>query len=288
MGMPVIRIVLSGARLSRALCTLLGLVLVFGSCSAKDRTSEPQGGGAGGAPSGGSGGGGASGDGGAAGVSVLPYYAMKCAICHGETGMGDGPGGAALSPKPTDFHRGSWQASVTDQHIREATLNGGAAVGKSAAMPPNPDLSSDPVLLNDLVLLIRSYYVVHKIGETAQTSSYSMVVTEAKDCQITGTFAPRAGHMKFGAYVVVTATSSAKVNFNPFYAKLTDSDGISYTSTFGGCVPELSSGSLYNPGEKAEGWITFEVPQLASKLRLHYYPFMVGVLPKELSFDLGW
>lgn len=275
-------------------CCLGTLALALGCSSGEDDCTKTKtcagGGGTGGGASGGGGGGGggASGGGGVAGASVQDYYAMKCAVCHGTTGTGDGPGGAALNPKPTDFHRGSWQASVTDQQIREATLNGGASVGKSAAMPPNPDLENAPVLLNDLVLLIRSYYVLHKIGETAQTSAYSMVVTEAKDCQITGTFAPRAGHIKFGAYVVVTASSSAHVPVNPFYAKLTDSDGIVYTSTFGGCAPELSSASLNTAGEKAEGWVTFEVPQLASKLRLHYYPFMVGVLPKELSFDLGW
>ena len=31
-------------------------------------------------------------------------YAQYCAVCHGEEGRGDGPGGATLDPKPADFH----------------------------------------------------------------------------------------------------------------------------------------------------------------------------------------
>ncbi|MFZ6031462.1 MAG: c-type cytochrome [Chloroflexota bacterium] len=30
-------------------------------------------------------------------------YAGRCATCHGEAGRGDGAGGAALNPKPTDL-----------------------------------------------------------------------------------------------------------------------------------------------------------------------------------------
>ena len=30
-------------------------------------------------------------------------YAANCAVCHGESGLGDGPGGVALSPKPADL-----------------------------------------------------------------------------------------------------------------------------------------------------------------------------------------
>ncbi len=31
-------------------------------------------------------------------------YAANCASCHGDTGKGDGPAGAALDPKPSDLH----------------------------------------------------------------------------------------------------------------------------------------------------------------------------------------
>lgn len=31
-------------------------------------------------------------------------YASNCAVCHGETGEGDGPAAAALDPAPADMH----------------------------------------------------------------------------------------------------------------------------------------------------------------------------------------
>ena len=31
-------------------------------------------------------------------------YAANCAVCHGETGEGDGPGAEGLEPKPADLH----------------------------------------------------------------------------------------------------------------------------------------------------------------------------------------
>lgn len=89
------------------------------------------------------------------GTDAAAYFKMKCAVCHGEGGLGDGPGGAALNPKPRNFTDATWQASVDDDHIKKTILEGGAAVGKSAAMAPNPDLKSKPDLLNALVKYLR-------------------------------------------------------------------------------------------------------------------------------------
>ena len=36
-------------------------------------------------------------------------YATNCAICHGETGEGDGPASASLAPAPADLHEGHVQ-----------------------------------------------------------------------------------------------------------------------------------------------------------------------------------
>lgn len=35
-------------------------------------------------------------------------FKANCAICHGDNGQGDGPGGAALNPKPRNFVEGVW------------------------------------------------------------------------------------------------------------------------------------------------------------------------------------
>lgn len=73
-------------------------------------------------------------------------FAGRCAPCHGADGKGDGPAAGALKPKPASFRDGDWQQSVTDEQIEKIIAEGGAAVGKNPAMPPNPDLAGKPVV----------------------------------------------------------------------------------------------------------------------------------------------
>ena len=83
-------------------------------------------------------------------------FQNRCTVCHGEKGKGDGPGSAALDPKPRNFTLVDWQESVTDDHLRKIIVYGGLAVGKSAAMPANPDLDAKPEVVNELVKIVRS------------------------------------------------------------------------------------------------------------------------------------
>lgn len=71
-------------------------------------------------------------------------FVTRCAPCHGETGEGNGPASATLSPKPRNFRDAAWQSSVNDTHIEKIIQYGGGAVGKSPAMPANPDLVGKP------------------------------------------------------------------------------------------------------------------------------------------------
>lgn len=85
------------------------------------------------------------------------YFAQRCALCHGEHGNGDGPGSAGLNPKPRAFSDSAWQASVTNEQIERIIVRGGAAMGKSPSMPPNPDIEEDPQLVADLRSIVRSF-----------------------------------------------------------------------------------------------------------------------------------
>jgi caa(3)-type oxidase subunit IV len=62
-------------------------------------------------------------------------YATVCATCHGPAGAGNGPGAAALNPKPANFGDAAFWAARTDDQLVKAIREGGAAVGKSALMP---------------------------------------------------------------------------------------------------------------------------------------------------------
>lgn len=80
-----------------------------------------------------------------------------CVTCHGSVGHGDGPGAAACDPKPRSFADPAWQASVTDEQIERTVVFGGAAVGKSAQMPAQPQLKGKTELLQQLVGIVRGF-----------------------------------------------------------------------------------------------------------------------------------
>jgi cytochrome c553 len=84
-------------------------------------------------------------------------FATRCIMCHGKTGGGDGPAAPSLNPKPRNYADATWQASVSDDELKKAITDGGAAVGKSMLMPPNPDLKAKPAVVDELVKLIRSF-----------------------------------------------------------------------------------------------------------------------------------
>ncbi len=84
-------------------------------------------------------------------------YQSRCATCHGRDGRGDGPASGMLNPKPRSFADATWQAGITDQAIDDIVLRGGAAVGKSPLMPPNPDLEGKRDVVVALRALVRKY-----------------------------------------------------------------------------------------------------------------------------------
>jgi len=88
---------------------------------------------------------------------VREMYNTKCSRCHGRNGNGRGPFSDSLLPKPHDYTDPAWQASVTDDQIKEIILRGGVNMGKSPAMLGSPMLKKRPEVLDGLVKLIRSF-----------------------------------------------------------------------------------------------------------------------------------
>jgi len=88
---------------------------------------------------------------------VEAFYARRCVECHGPTGGGDGRSADTFTPKLNNYNDPAWQASMTDDQIKEIILRGGARLGKSPAMPANPRLRDRPEVLDGLVKLIRSF-----------------------------------------------------------------------------------------------------------------------------------
>jgi mono/diheme cytochrome c family protein len=82
-------------------------------------------------------------------------FQSRCAACHGAEGRGDGPAASNMDPRPRDFQNPKWQKSITDATIAQAIVHGGAAVGVSGEMAPNPDLGDEPGVVAALVEHVR-------------------------------------------------------------------------------------------------------------------------------------
>ena len=92
-------------------------------------------------------------------TEAAKVFAQRCTVCHGNTGLGDGAGAAALNPKPRNYTDKAWQKSVTDDQLKAIIIKGGMGVGKSPTMIASPDLGKPdkaPVL-DALVQLIRAF-----------------------------------------------------------------------------------------------------------------------------------
>jgi mono/diheme cytochrome c family protein len=84
-------------------------------------------------------------------------FMQRCSVCHGMSGTGDGPGAAALNPKPRNYTDPVWQKSVDDAYLAKVIVEGGAAVGRSPLMIANADLKDKPAVVSALVAKVRSF-----------------------------------------------------------------------------------------------------------------------------------
>lgn len=80
-------------------------------------------------------------------------YETTCATCHGALGQGDGPGSAALDPKPRDFSNTEYMSGLTDTEIRNTIKYGGGIKGMPQ-MPSHPQFSDEQ--LNAIVTYVRT------------------------------------------------------------------------------------------------------------------------------------
>ena len=86
-------------------------------------------------------------------------YTLRCVMCHGWEGRGDGPSARMLgsAAKMPDFTNAAWQATKKDEAWAAVIVKGGEATGQNRLMPPNADLADKPGTVKELVGVLRSF-----------------------------------------------------------------------------------------------------------------------------------
>lgn len=110
-----------------------------------------------------------------------------------------------------------------------------------------------------------------------------MTVSALRECPLEYL---KPGNVVLGLEVAIEGRVEREVQVNPFYGELTDANGFAYRPSFKGCEPRLNNVRL-EEGERASGFINFEVPTQATRLVLTYEPATTGGDVQRLVFDLG-
>lgn len=72
-------------------------------------------------------------------------YNTLCAVCHGAEGRGDGPAGAALNPKPLNFHYRAFQERMPVGATHWVIKNGLGNTARRSGMPAFGQLPDDQI-----------------------------------------------------------------------------------------------------------------------------------------------
>jgi len=62
-------------------------------------------------------------------------FVTNCAVCHGETGMGDGPAAETLDPKPATLADGEMMSMLSDGYLFWRVSKGGMTEPYNSVMP---------------------------------------------------------------------------------------------------------------------------------------------------------
>lgn len=82
------------------------------------------------------------------------YYALYCAICHGETGAGDGLG--EVNPQPLDFSDKKAMARLSNHQMFIAIKEGGPAVCRNPVMLRWHETLKEDQQIYDVIAYIRT------------------------------------------------------------------------------------------------------------------------------------
>ena len=122
---------------------------------------------------------------------------------------------------------------------------------KYCVLPPNTYLIEDVIDFGNYTLQVTTF---------EEKAYYNYV------------FKPEIGNKLVAVEFFINNTGQSKIEYNALEFNLMDEKSYEYrTVTFGFKKPYFSSGNV-QPGRKARGWITFEVPKDSKKYEVKYTP----------------
>lgn len=77
-------------------------------------------------------------------------YRVRCAMCHGAQGRGDGAAGASFNPRPTDLTTRAQRMALTDSAVAAVITTGRRAMPAFGRMLTKPQLDSVVAYLRTL------------------------------------------------------------------------------------------------------------------------------------------
>lgn len=108
------------------------------------------------------------------------------------------------------------------------------------------------------------------LGDVVEQYDYLLSAVTVEDPTTPGQFyKPESGKKLVAVEVIVGNVSGDPITVNPLNATLLDSEGFTYQPELGGRDGQIATIDL-NPGEKARGWIAFEIPEGATAASIKY------------------
>jgi hypothetical protein len=169
-----------------------------------------------------------------------------------------------------------------------------APAGEPSASAPAPDRDprfelTPPVPVAPTVSLGETpgaVAVLPGVGDTASAADYQLTLVSVRECKVESYLQPKPENLTLGVQIAIEGTRDRDVPVSPFHARLEDADGKTYAATLAGCRPILPSVRVAR-GERAEGWVSFELPKGAREPKLRYEPVIIGAPAQSLRFSLG-
>lgn len=119
----------------------------------------------------------------------------------------------------------------------------------------------------------QSHMLIAQVGEVIDQGAYSLTINTMEEGQTYNAYVqPNLGNHYVAVDLTVSSKADEGVSINEFNAVLKDAEGYQYKPTFAGKDPQLGTESNLPAGDKARGWITFEVPDTAKGLTFEYRP----------------